>query len=171
LLEFFGIKNGGQYPQQLGNVIVPQMDMWGILCANYHEKIAISTATGTVAAAGFTQGTFVTTNAQAIVPPGELWYISYHSSLVVIAAGQSINYNTHVQNFQTGGPSIYNMPLQQSTSVGAIVGTWMNVNLEGDAWAGQRWLTPGDNIGFWVSSIAAGPINISSSYHVTKFRF
>lgn len=67
LLDFFGIKNGGEYPLELGRVVVPQLDALPFY-ENAGETV-YGTATGNLAA-----GVVLFGPAGATTEPGDTWH-------------------------------------------------------------------------------------------------
>lgn len=165
LLGFFGIKNGGQYPSTIGNVILPHLDMADILAANYHERLGLQSL---ITATGFNNSTVVATTLPAIVPASELWYLSHASIVSSTLAGDAVVYTPVVRNTQSGSASASTRALgdqrtQAASQLQVHPLTFVN---------GTRWLVPGDQIGIWTTSFTlATGINLSIQLGITRFPF
>jgi len=165
LLGFFGIKNGGQYPQTVGQVIVPQLDMGELLAANYHERLGLQSL---VTATGFTQSTIVATGGNAIVPASELWYVMHASMVASTLAGDAVVYTPVVRNTQSGSASASTRALGAQQTQGAGLLTVHPLTFEN----GSRWFVPGDSFGIWTTSFTlVTGINLSMQLGITRFPF
>jgi hypothetical protein len=85
LLDFFGLKNGGQYPQQLGTTLAPTIDLLRLYESDVEEFIS----DGIARAAGGAIGDFdfgAVTNFPGIVPQNELWHILEYSIQLAVPA-------------------------------------------------------------------------------------
>lgn len=163
LLGFFGIKNGGAYPQQLGNVLVPQMDMTDLLAVNYRENHVFQANT---VAVGFLGQLDAVTVLPAVVPNGEVWYLSSYSAAVFTGAGDAISATMVVRSLQSGSANGTTRALSNLITQGAAITTQ---NLCPDA--GSRWVYPGDTFGAFVSSITSATGNINCALHVQLTRY
>lgn len=166
LLGFFGIKNGGQYPQSLGNVILPQLDMAGILNANYHENLGSTTGAGGFTATGFKQLLDTVTAAAIVVPASELWYVSDVTAFAFTGAGDSFTATLAVRGTQAGSASNWHRAVSpEVTAVASQSRLIMG--------ASGFWLAPGDQIGAWVTAFvnATGNAQMSWNFSITRFNF
>lgn len=137
LLGFFGIKNGGRYPEQLSTTLVGVADLlqW------YAETNRVYFRTGVnVAALG--QTTFFT------VPAGEYWYV-LHASFVTSALGAGQTLEAAISFTDAAGiRNIVVGDMPGSRTTGAVF----------MAQARDFWTGPGDTIGVYTNQLAAGPI-------------
>jgi hypothetical protein len=163
LLGFFGIKNGGQYPQTLGQTISPDIDVMDLLAVNYRELLAMSV---TPAGLGFTQQVNLSTALAGGVPTNEVWLINAYSVNLFTGAGDSITCSTEVRNFQSGMASNWHRAMSDQFTQGAGLNTMRQCAI-----SGSPWLAPGDIFGVWVSALvnASGTVTVSSNISVTKF--
>jgi hypothetical protein len=162
LLGFFGIKNGGQYPSSIGQVIEPNLDLGGILAANYNEKLAVSP----IAALGFVTGNFLASGLPAVVPAAELWWVSACSLQTFTGVGDSFTGALELRANQTGGASVWHRALSAEFTQGAsLTRTLPGIHTDG-FWAG-----PGDTFGIWYSAVtnASGTAQTSVQLQITRF--
>lgn len=166
LLGFFGIKNGGQYPQTVGNVILPQLDMGEMLAANYHERLGTNIA---VAAIGFTALNVVATGLPAVVPQAELWHVMNATAITFTGIGDAITYVPTVRNSQSGSASNYHRALAYEITQAASLNRQTPCTFDN----GSRWLVPGDQLGLWVSALtnASGTVQAGVQIAITRFPF
>jgi|SRR5687767_3091241 len=86
LLSFLGIKNGGEYPQQLISTLQPTLDLWEHYVAANREEYTLACAnqTGAIGSATNIQittisptppGEIILVAGQLLVPQTELWYV------------------------------------------------------------------------------------------------
>lgn len=164
LLGFFGIKNGGQYPQSIVPAIAPTLDMSGILAANYHENIAVPV----LAAIGFQTANILASGLPAVVPPAELWWLSEIAVNSFTGAGDTITYSLEARNTQNGSASVWHRVLSPEYTQGAS----LNRMLQGNRPDGV-WLSPGDTLGAWfsVATNASGTATASIQAKLTRFPF
>lgn len=164
LLGFFGIKNGGQYPQSIGEVIVPTLGMADMLAANYRELVTVAP----IAALGFVTANLSGGAVPAVVPAGELWWVSAVSVFSFTGAGDSISGSLEVRNNQTGSPSVWHRALSPLiTQAASITALHPGTHIDG------LWLSPGDTIGFWYAAVtnATGTAQMSAQLAITRFPF
>lgn len=165
LLGFFQIKNGGQYPQTLGGSINPTFEQLELLAANYHENLAL-TAIPTVT--GFIGATVVATALPAVVPAGELWYASSLSMHVTTGVGDSINFSPEARSFQTNNAAAFHRVLAGPVTQPASLAVMYQCNYQNQ----DRWFSPGDTFGYWVTAITlATAIQMSIQAQITRFPF
>ncbi|HEY3496419.1 MAG TPA: hypothetical protein VGK73_17085, partial [Polyangiaceae bacterium] len=96
LLGFFGIKNGGQYPQSLGQTVLPTLELGKMLAANYNENFSVPC----VAALGFVTGNVLATGLPAVVPGSELWWVNCISQNSFTGAGDSMTWSVEARGTQ-----------------------------------------------------------------------
>ncbi len=162
LLGFFGIKNGGQYPQTLGEVIVPQLDMLELLAANYCERISAAVA---VNAIGFAQAVEIGSGLNCIVPDAQVWYVPKYTIGALTGAGESVTFTGMVQHTQSGTASNWYHAMTEALTLGA------SGNIYAPAAPGAgKWFGPGSRFGFWTASVA-GPVDLTSSLEIVRFPF
>jgi len=165
LLGFFGIKNGGQYPQTLGNVLIPQINLLDLLAVNNREaRVFIATP----AAVGFNQATDNATGLPAIVPPQEIWYLTGASIGAFTDVGDALSGVIAVTSRQSGSPQPMARALSQLVTIGASVNTFHPGALDVN---GSRWFYPGDAFGALLTSFtnASGNSLMSGHYYITRF--
>lgn len=164
LLGFFGIKNGGQYPQSVVPTIAPTLELAGILVANYNENISVPL----IAALGFVTGNVLATGLPAVVPASELWYVSALSIQSFTGAGDSMTYSVEIRNSQAGSASQWHRCVSPEYSQAAN----LNRILPGLALDGF-WMQPGDTVGAWFSAAtnASGTAQASVQIKLTRFPF
>ena len=164
LLGFFGIKNGGQYPQSIVPAISPVLDLSGLLAANYNEKLAVPCT----AALGFVTGNVLASGLPAVVPAAELWWVSAVSLQTFTGAGDSFTGALELRANQTGGASVWHRALSAEFTQGAsLTRTLPGIHTDG-LWAG-----PGDTFGVWYSAStnATGTATTSVQLQITRFPF
>ena len=162
LLGFFGIKNGGQYPQYLQNNIQPDLDMLEILAANYGENIAGAAspvAVGAAAAIGVVSG------AAIVVPSAEIWLVSKLGLVCNTGAAVTGTYSLLLQNLQTNSASLWHVPLSGRDSIIASTTQYTPCSPQ------LFWMRPQDALVFYVSVVAGGALNLSTSFRITRFPF
>ena len=164
LLGFFGIKNGGQYPQSIAAFIQPTLELGPMLAANYHENLA----TSPIAAVGFVTTTFTVGGLAAVVPASEIWWVSALSIQTFTGVGDAITGSAEIRSTQTGGASVWHRAVSPEFTQGASL-TRTLPGLLGDG----IWCTPGDTFGFWYSAVtnASGTAQTSMQLKVTRFPF
>ena len=166
LLGFFGIKNGGQYPQTIGNVILPQLEMQGILHANYHENLGSTTGAGGITALGFKQLNDTVTGLPLIVPASELWFVGCVTAVVFTGVGDSFTGTLMVRATQAGSASAWNRAV--SDEITAVASQGRNLPAQRDFW-----LAPGDQIGAHISAFvnASGTAQLAWNFELTRYTF
>lgn len=150
LLDFLGIKNFGQYPVSLGQVLVPTFELLQWYLAEYGESIAASAA---YAVNGY--------QAFFTVPSNETWVCvaAGMNSQAVLGAGQVM----HGVVATTRGPNPgVQVPLA-TTGVRAATGAVAYSGFEG-----LVFLPPGATIGVQGIELAGGPITLTVSAVVVK---
>lgn len=141
LLGFLGIKNGGEAPKQLSNVLLPTWDTTQLYFNSNAEQRA-----DVLAIAGLGSQAFFT------VPNGESWIVLQSSAATgTLGAGVTIE-----------------LQLQTTDSAGLV--TIATCPMSGARTAGQRcavnqpspvYLGPGATWGINCTQLAAGPVNVT----------
>jgi hypothetical protein len=161
LLGFFGIKNGGQYPQSIVPTIAPTLELAGILAANYNENFSVPC----IAALGFVTGNILATGLPAVVPAGELWLVTEFSLNSFTGVGDSMTWAAEARGTQNGSASVWHRSMSPEYSQAASLNRVL---------AGRHaplWLQPGDTLGCWFSAAtnASGTAQVSLQVKVTRF--
>ena len=162
LLGFFGIKNGGQYPQSVVPTIAPVLDLAGILAANYNENFSVPC----IAALGFVTGNVLATGLPAVVPASELWWVSALSQNSFTGVGDAMTWSVEARGTQAGSASVWHRCLSNEFTQAASLNRILPAE-------GGVWLQPGDTIGCWFSAAtnASGNAQVSIQLKVTRFPF
>jgi hypothetical protein len=163
LLGFFGIKNGGQYPQSIIPAIQPTLELGPILAANYNENLAVSP----IAALGFVTGNFISSGLPAVVPTSELWWVSSISMQTFTGVGDAITGAAEIRNTQTGSASVWHRAVGPEFTQGASLTRTLPCALDTRGF----WAQPGDTFGFWYSAVtnASGTAQTSLQLRITRF--
>jgi hypothetical protein len=143
LLGFLGIKNGGRYPQQLSDVLMPTVNM-----APWYIQTNIQSRRATpvnVTAVGFT--------SYLQVPAGELWAITaaQWNSNAVLGAGVSLR--GFVAAAQIDGVGFAGAALGPYAAM-----TAGEVFVSGSTLQNPLILPPLTEVGFFASLVTAGPV-------------
>lgn len=163
LLGFFGIKNGGKYPQTLGETIVPTLEQINVLAENYHTKHAYIAAPN---APGWHQATVAIAGVPQRVPENEIWLIRGASMHHATGAGEAINATAAVRGDQWGAAAASYHVISQPFTLAASTNILLPCS-EPDFWAG-----PGDEFGFWVNTVTfVGPLLTVLEFKITRFPF
>lgn len=162
LLGFLGIKNGGENPHVLGNVLLPSMDVRDWYLQGRAEQISVG-PWNLVAGAGVGYNNGVT----GAVPDKEFWYV-HHASLVAstIAAADRVSFGIAAQNIggvAAQGTIVYSEPYNNSGVARTTVTSPVAV-------ARGFFLPPGSNLGAWVveNQQAVGPASLVLNMRVTR---
>lgn len=152
LLRYLGIQSGGQYPQSLGRVIDPGLELIDLLTISTDVVVSDSavavTSTGTKLAAGL------------IVSQSKAVRCSSIGARVVTAAGEAIKFGL-VLVCQNGST----LNLSGTVTVAASSGDQIAV-------ACPFWLQPGDQLAIQVYSVTtAGTINVNVTIRKSDFNF
>lgn len=162
LLGFFGIKNGGDYPQAIRADFQPVLDLHQLLAVNYRELITVAP----IAALGFVTANIGGGSVPAVVPAGENWFISSVSVLSFTGVGDTITGTVELRNQQSGSASVWHRALTAEFTQGASL-TKLHPGIHSEGlWAG-----PGDTVGFWYSAVtnASGTAQASAQLAITRF--
>ena len=164
LLGFFGIKNGGQYLQTLGNTIAPTMEMLELLAVNYHTNHVYIASPN---APGWHQATVAVAGVPQRVPAGEMWYISACSMHLSTGVGDSITLGAPaVRGTQYGLNAAFYRVLAPPFSMGASENHMRPTDQH------EFWMEPNDELGFWVQAATlASSIIVTIQVKVTRFPF
>lgn len=146
LLGFLGIKNGGQYPRNLGATYDPSFDMLPLLVgANFEE---LNFAQNAVAAAG-NAGSFST---PVQVPQTEVWYVSLASIRSFTGAGEAWSGYLGLRRFPVSSPNIVhplsNLVTNAVASVSGVPGATLYSPLI---------LGPGDEVCGFTCTVTGAP--------------
>lgn len=165
LLGFFGIKNGGEYPQAIGNTIIPQLDMAGLLQAAYIERFVGSY---TLAATGFQAATYVAGGTGTVqVPQSETWALVASSFNIFTGAGDAFLGSPCIKSTQFGSSSNWIRLLRDPTNQAASLNT-MNTTI---VQALPLWMSPGDVLGFNVQTFTNASTTAQVTQHFGILRF
>jgi hypothetical protein len=148
LLGFLGIKNGGRNPSALADFVQPGWDLGELYLQTNSEFF--STA-GAVNALGYNVG-FSSALAEVT------WVHGYSVVTATLGAGQALNGCIMVAD-QNGITGVAYGPIRDP----GAVGNRLLLALERPVI-----LSPGQQIGFYISSIAAGPINYTTQIRVSR---
>lgn len=164
LLGFFGIKNGGKYPQYIVPEIQPTLELADILAVNYNEMVAIPC----LAALGFVTGNILATGLPAVVPASEVWFVSSLTVLTFTGVGDSMTGTVEVRNTQTGSASAWHRALTMEFTQAASL-TKLHPSVMTDGF----WAQPGDTFGTHFSAFvnASGTATASIQAKFTRFPF
>lgn len=151
LLGFLGIKNGGRNPSTIADYVQPAWDLSELYLQTNSEFFSVG---GSVNALGYNVG-FSSSTAEVT------WVHGFSVLSSTLTAGQSLIAGIMVadQNGITG--VAYETVLTASPAVGSR----MLLALDRPVI-----LSPGQQIGFNVTSIAAGPINYTAAIRVTRLQ-
>lgn len=148
LLGFMGIKNGGRNPSALADFVQPGWDLSELYLQTNSEFFSTS---GNINALGYNLG-FSSSLAEVT------WVHGYSVVTSTLTAGQTLNACIMVAD--------------QNGITGVAYG-----NLQTQAAPGNRFLlalerpvilSPGQQIGFYVSNVAAGPIAYTTQIRVSR---
>jgi len=164
LLGFFGIKNGGQYPQSVIPNIQPTLEQLQILACNYHENITVGI--GGITTTGF-QGAVVPD--PLTIPPSEIWYVSSVTCEPVTFVGDAVVASAVVRSKASNTASNWYRAISPEYTTGAS----QFRNLPGTFENGNQWFYPGDEFGAWIVSFtnASGDATFGLQLEVTRFPF
>lgn len=160
LLGFFGIKNGGQYPQSIAPQFMPTLELMGLLGANYHENVGSAPLVPSVV--GFNQTTIT-------VPASEIWLVHSISAFEFTGPGDSYTEGSLVaRSTQTGTGSNFHRALSDTFSMPAG-----NASRVSPGRPGPFWLAPGDQVGAFFLGIvnASTTCQMSPQIEFTRFPF
>ena len=143
LLGFLGIKNGGEYPQQLLRELVPTWDVASLYYGfsfNYGQVISNFNAPGA--------------NNCAVPPVGEVWAIHDCSCAITAGAGEAAT----VALIRSPPTNLFTVNISETVTVGAAATA--AVALRRDT---PLILSPGDNLGF-IAYDVTGTLDFYFSY-------
>lgn len=162
LLGFFGIKNGGQYPQTIGNVIVPTLGMWDMITSNYFENVWGYFGANTV---GFHQINDAVTGVPIQVPNSELWYVHALSLHVIAGVGETANYSCAIRSTQTGTANPWYRAITDRVAIAAST-TQLTRGEEFPIWA-----SAGDQFGIFIDTPVGGTIDYGVHFRISRLPF
>lgn len=164
LLGFFGVKNGGDYPQEIGSVIVPTLALEGLLAINYAEKLAVSCVAP--AGAAIVAGVVVATGLPAVVPANENWFVASVSAAAFTGVGDSWTGSGMRQSRQTGAASNWHHVITPEITNAAS----QNRMLPG-AYPDGFWAGPGDSFVWNYSASVNASATAQASMQLSIVRF
>lgn len=142
LLDFFGIKNGGLNPQQLGQIVQPQFPVLEL----YENTAPAAVGSVNGAASG---GPVLFGPAGATSSPGSTWHFRAVSLLMETPLPADVAY------WRLGVS--YNGVFIAHTDLNGINGTFTNVANRGGLYMRDVWLPPGWSLAYEVFLIAGAP--------------
>lgn len=142
LLDFFGIKNGGLNPQQLGQIVQPQLDVLSL-----YENTAPAVVGNTSGAAA--AGPVLFGPAGATSEPGASWHFRGVSVLMETPLPADVAY------WRLG--AYYNGTFVAFTDLNGINGTFTNVANRGALHIRDLWLPPGWSLAYETFLLAGAP--------------
>lgn len=146
LLSLLGIKNGGRYPQSLGQQLAPCFELLGWYLQSNSQSLSLN---GNVTAVGFNANWWT-------VPVGQTWAVlsTVVNSAAALGAGVTVGFTgAWIRSALQVLPS----PLTQvspSYTVGAVA-----VAMSNPAGACVTLVPPGGVIGVYAHALVAGPVN------------
>lgn len=118
LLDFFGVKSMGSYPDDLGNVIQPTLDVLKWMAMNTCTELLtdpVRAGFNTVGLASFTTGTDINR-----VPAGEVWLVEHYCVRASLAADQLLQLQAMI-GYITNGVSVAGFGVGEPITVDARV--------------------------------------------------
>lgn len=147
LVSLTGLRDMGEAPRELSEIIAPSIDVTQFLLLNREtifENFIISA---------------VATVASPTIPPGELWYIHQWSVDADVNATNAISlcvgFFQGNRFFAAGVPS----PIRSGT--GDLVSAYMD---------GPKWLGPGVSLAFQVQHWAGPATNLRAQLSISRLR-
>lgn len=145
ILGFLGIKNGGQYPQELGSILAPTWEL-GELYLSYGAQLG--GAVGGVSVAGY--------GVTVAPPPGEVWCLHDIGCSVTTGAAEAWT-GSLCRSSTSGGTTV---PISDSQSLGA------SANCVLTAHHVHSFLCPGENLGLLTLAVT-GTVDYYLTYRYT----
>jgi len=147
LLEFFGIKNGGENPQQLGQILQPQLDVLPL----YENTAAavVGSVTNNVAAGAVLFGP-----AGATSEPGDTWHfrtVGLYMNTVAVGAAAYMRLGAYFSGTF--------VPFTGTIYGNQAVGT---LPIQHSIFARDIWLPPGWSLAYECSGLAGVPTFVAS---------
>lgn len=139
LLGFLGLKNFGQYPNQLVESLQPTWDLLELYAGAHGEHVF----TGLTQ---FTATGFVTGGAAVLVPQTELWYVSQSSSAYATGVGETLS----AKHGYIDGTLMEGMLTQGSTVLAAS-------QISHAAGSFPVFVGPGTQLGWWIDAFTGSP--------------
>lgn len=150
LLSLLQLKEQGQNPNELGNLVVPTLDLLPFYMATLQtDQVQVSAAINAVGAV---------LDTTLVVPPNEVWLVSHYSVIALMGAAQTITvqplFRPLVVN-QALGPAVAVAANQQGI---AITQTLPFIARQGSAF------------GCNVQAITGGPLTVSFAVTFIRLR-
>jgi len=152
LLGFLGLKNGGQNPSDLSNILSPVIDLADLYYGTNKQLFRVQ---ANVTAIGF--------NALATVPNDEVWYVigAACNSNAVLGAGVSLRGAMAYAAIDGAAFNVVPLGEYASMTVGEV---WYSAAVLGRPLV----LAPGSQLGVYCTFIAAGPVNVAWTCHYAR---
>jgi len=153
ILGLLGIKNGGEYPRDLSNVLVPTWDMTDLYLLNASEYLT-RTDNATVPGTIQTDGPV----------PGEVWAVTeFGARTGNLAAAETIQFALGL--FGPGTAPVY-VPLTSVSSASAVAGDRAQAAI-----LRPVRLNPGETLGVFITDITTvGNVPVITSLRFTRLR-
>jgi len=176
LLSFFGIKNGGQFPQALSTNLAPVIDMY----EHYAAGAAIATAiTFTVPPTNAGNGNIVgpwgpieiANGISTQVPNNEFWFVLDSSIRVVFTGGDATEEGDFILGWSPTGitTNFFGFPYGERAGF-QVQGAGANNRAGFRAQVRPVWVPPGSVIQYFqMGSISAATLNITAALRFARF--
>lgn len=159
LLDFFGLKNGGKYPQQLASTLAPTIDLLRLYEADVEEFISdgVSVEAGT-AIGNFNFGG--ATNRPGIVPQNELWHVLEYSIVLPVPANVNMMMVAPTIEIQRSSPTVTGAgrgSVQIGNPVQSPIANAANPAHTLRVYARDFWMSPNSQLGgstLWLDPVA-----------------
>src|SRR5262245_13062003 len=169
LLDFFGIKNGGRFPQYLGDVLSPCLEMFDWYL---QTKGQLYSTVGTVVSANAgassknditsVTGGLTITNGQLDVPNNEWWILKRANIAITPSATFAGIINAGMDLIQVGREQIFQQGRQ--TFVAAA-----NTRQVVTPYLGPLWIAPGTQINFnYDVELSAGTFTFTADLFLAR---
>lgn len=157
ILSLFGISSGGRPPQRLSFELLPQLDLLKWYVASDAQDLTID---GSLTAVGFMAAGFT-------VPQDEFWVVQALSMQSIAALGAGVTVRAR---------AAYRRNVPAVSAPYAVFPTEPFSLVTGEVWysggdiPNLLYLPPGTVTGAFVSTLAAGPVNVRSFARVARLR-
>lgn len=160
LLDLFQIKNGGEYPQTLGNQLQPEIDMLQWYAETNAEEYGLSRAaiTANTGAQGLSWATTTPANKALFPADGEIWIVTQYDVRWTMAADDA-NSRLYIPGIMVAkGAAGTNrfVPAQTSFSTTAQASFSTIITAGQVSLLGPIFLRPGDSVGILHNGFVAG---------------